>query len=419
MVTDTQVSLFDMVMCLSDALDLVNPVVTGHHKRVAYIASSIAEEMELSNEQKKDILIAGALHDVGVLSLEHDVSDLFFDFNIFYDTGDHAQLGYQLLHKFSPFGQIAKIIRDHHKRWDEVTDQSQLAIGSQILHLADRVDVLTDQEAEILGQRDNIRAQIKDKSGTVFAPEVVTAFLKLINREAFWFDISSQEMYWILKNKDYGVTVDLNLKLLLKLSRLFGQIIDFRSQFTATHSSGVAASAEILSELIGFSADHSTLIKTAGNLHDLGKLAIPADIINKEGKLTQEEFNIVKQHPFYTYQILSRVNGLGEIINWAAFHHEQLDGNGYPFALAADQLSLEARVMAVADVFTAITEDRPYRVGMSQAEAIKVLTNMVDNEALDGEVVDVLITNYGQVNKVRNLVQTKENKEYNQLKVSS
>ena len=125
--------------------------------------------------------------------------------------------------------------------------------------------------------------------------------------------------------------------------------------------------------LMGFSAWECQLIRVAGNLHDLGKLAVPAEILEKSGQLTDAEYNLIKGHSFYTYHILEAIDELEIITAWAAFHHERLDGSGYPFQISGDQLSLPARIVAVADVFTAITEDRPYRVGMDPDQALSVL----------------------------------------------
>ena len=101
----------------------------------------------------------------------------------------------------------------------------------------------------------------------------------------------------------------------------------------------------------------------AGNFHDLGKLVIPNSILEKPGKLNDEEFALMKQHTYFTYSILTTIGGIQEIAEWAAFHHERLDGNGYPFHLNASKLSTGARIMAVADIVTTLAEDRPLPAG--------------------------------------------------------
>lgn len=148
-------------------------------------------------------------------------------------------------------------------------------------------------------------------------------------------------------------------------------------------------------------------MRLAGYLHDLGKLAVPAEILEKPGKLTREEFAVVRSHTYHTYRVLERIPGLETVNEWASFHHERLNGQGYPFHKDDTSLSLGARIMAAADVLTAITEDRPYRAGMSRDKAAQVLDSMVNGGSLDGEVVDLLKQNFDTVNVVRETVQRK------------
>ncbi|AGB40882.1 HD-GYP domain-containing protein [Halobacteroides halobius DSM 5150] len=414
-----EVSLFDMVVSLSDALDLISSTVTGHHKRVAYIATSIADKLDLSQQEKEELLIAGALHDVGALALNKKLSSLMFDFNASTDVGNHAELGYQTLHKFSPFKRVAKIIRYHHTSWKERKKNSNVVLAANILYLADRIDVLIDFETEILSQTDRIKDQIKEYQTDIFFSKVVEAFLDVATKDAFWFNIVSSWVDQFLVNSTVKNCVKLDFELLLRLAQIFGRIIDFRSSFTATHSSGVAASAQRLARLSGFSRAKFSMMRIAGYLHDLGKLAIPVEILNKTGKLTATEFNIIKKHTFYTYQILDGIPELAEIKNWAAFHHERLDGAGYPFGLDKDKLSRGARIMGVADVFTAITEDRPYRAGMEKEQATKILTDMVQDGAVDGSVVQVLVDNYEGINHIRKSAQAIESEEYKKFRQRS
>ncbi|WDU84594.1 HD-GYP domain-containing protein [Caloramator sp. Dgby_cultured_2] len=116
----------------------------------------------------------------------------------------------------------------------------------------------------------------------------------------------------------------------------------------------------------------------AALLHDAGKLAIPNSILNKNGALDSREINIIKSHTYYTRLILSRVKGLEDITNWAANHHEKLDGSGYPLGLDKEGLSLEERIMAVCDIYEALTADRPYRKGLQKDKAISIIQSMVD-----------------------------------------
>lgn len=188
------------------------------------------------------------------------------------------------------------------------------------------------------------------------------------------------------------------------------RIIDFRSPFTAMHSAGVAASARELARLAGMTDEECRMMEIAGFLHDVGKLHVPNEILEKPGKLTKEEFNIVKEHPYYTRLILMGVDGFEKIADWAGYHHEKLNGNGYPFHLGAEHLDLGSRIMAVADIFSAITEVRPYREGMKRDQALRVMRVNVENGSLCETVVKLLEDHYDEVDAARE----KESREVGQ-----
>ena len=173
------------------------------------------------------------------------------------------------------------------------------------------------------------------------------------------------------------------------------------TQAALTHSSGVAASAVALAQRLKLSPREILLMRAAGYLHDLGKLTVPSEILDKPAKLAPEEWSIMKGHTYHTFHILNTIGGMPQMSEWAAFHHERLDGKGYPFRHKAKDLTLGARIMAVADIFTAITEDRPYREGMPRQEVISVLDKQVCNSALDGDIVSVLKDDYEGIDSTR------------------
>jgi putative nucleotidyltransferase with HDIG domain len=185
-----------------------------------------------------------------------------------------------------------------------------------------------------------------------------------------------------------------------ELARLFCHIVDFKSPFTAAHSSGVAACAGALGQLSGLSDSESARLVTAGYLHDIGKLSVPLEILEKPGMLDEREIAVIRHHSYETYKILRRI-GMDETVrNWSAYHHERLDGSGYPFHLSAPQLTYGCRIMTVADVFTALVENRPYRRGMPRHESIPILQNMTTKGWLDGDLVRTLSSNFDELNGI-------------------
>jgi HD-GYP domain-containing protein (c-di-GMP phosphodiesterase class II) len=174
----------------------------------------------------------------------------------------------------------------------------------------------------------------------------------------------------------------------------------------------VAASAAALAGYCGFSEQQCRMMNIAGYLHDLGKLAVPAEILESPSKLEEDDFRIIKRHSFYTYRILETISDLDVINKWASFHHERLEGEGYPFHYGDKELPLGSRIMSVADVFTAITEDRPYRKGMGKEEALQVLRQMVETSRLDSGIVSTLAQHYQEINSVQVAAQSQASHEY-------
>ena len=199
---------------------------------------------------------------------------------------------------------------------------------------------------------------------------------------------------------------------LLSLGKLYSQIIDFRSSFTATHSSGVSAVAAALADLMRFSTQECLHMRLAGYLHDIGKLIVPESILEKDGPLTPEEFEIIRSHSYYSDRLLMNIKEFDTIRTWGALHHERLNGKGYPFRMSGDQLPLGSRIMAVADVFVALSEDRPYRAGMEKSAALAVLDSMTKAGTLDGKIVQVLVGGFDQINDQRLEAQNNARLEY-------
>jgi len=284
--------------------------------------------------------------------------------------------------------------------------------GSHILHLADRVAVLISSFTDPRGEAQAIVSTVKDYAGAEFKPDYVEAFRNLAAKEFFWLDIEQRLTSTYIQRLIIDGATAFDLDGLARIAHFFAQLIDFRSPFTATHSSGVAASAVALAEYMAFSKVECAMMKVAGYLHDLGKLAVPTEILEKPAALAANEWKTIKAHTYYGYRALEPITDLKTINEWASFHHERLDGKGYPFHLNSKELTLGSRIMAVADVFTAITENRPYRRGMRTEEAKALIQQFCANGALDRNVVDTLLKNFADINDRRNEAQRASIKDY-------
>lgn len=408
-----KINLEDLLLCMSNAQDLMSPHLSKHHEKVAYLAFRLAEQMKLPVEQQKDIFLAALVHDIGALSVDEKL-DIIENESI--TINNHAWKGAKLIEKFYPLQKSSNIIKFHHIPWNNgdghIFKGEEVPIESHIIHLADRVCAMSRSDRTVISKLPEIISAICSKSNSIYIPEIVEALQKLSTKEYIWLDLISDSPVKTMKNSDLLGVINLDIDDVIELALIFSQIIDFRSHFTARHSVGVAKTAQCLAGFVGFSPYECKMMLIAGYLHDLGKLAISNKILDKPGKLCEDEFNIIRSHTYYTYRLLEPIAAFHTINQWASYHHEKLDGTGYPFHIEGENIPLGSRVMAVADVFTAITEDRPYRKSMDDDSAKEILKNMVTSGALDGKIVNILIDNFETVNNICRQAQEEQTKRY-------
>jgi len=313
------------------------------------------------------------------------------------------------------------MVKCHHKPWSEwvTTIDSNDVFESQVLYLADYLERSIDRNQYILHQNEVLIKKITSMSGDEIHSDVVDLFVTISNREDFWLDLVSPRLYSTLLHFGPFRRVDVGIDQIFSIATFFRNLIDYKSHFTATHSTGVGECASILSKMFGLTKNEIYLMKLAGYFHDIGKLAVPNAILDKPGRLTREEFMVIKQHTYFTYMVLNSVGGLGHIPEWAAFHHEKLDGSGYPFHINSEKLETQSRIMVVADIFTALAEDRPYRAGMQRDEIERILGNMSKDNGVDKRIVDLLFENYEEVSVYVKEKQSVANAEYKKLVVLS
>jgi len=386
------VNIGNFLLSLSEALDLVDPLLTQHQQRTAFIVWEMGKIASMSQERLSEAFIAALLHDIGAFSIEEKLAIKNFETE---NTQLHCLRGEILLKQLPWLYEIGLIVRHHHTGWDQWNEsiENPVVFASQMLFLADYVERKIDRKKYILHQHERIKSEIRRLAGSLLHPHIVELFMITSEREEFWLDLVNHRLYSLLLNEGPFKGKEIDFDEITLISEFFRNIIDFRSPFTATHSAGVAAAASILSKMLGFTEMEIKLMAVAGNLHDIGKLAVPNQILNKRDKLSKKEVALMKAHPYYTFMVINTIGGLQQIAEWAAYHHEKLDGSGYPFRCNADELTLGSRIMMVADIFTALTENRPYRKGMSLRETLKLLKNYASKEMLDKKVVNMLIEN--------------------------
>jgi len=392
-------NLNQFLLAVSDALDFVEINTLGstsfHSKRVAYIALRLADFYILSDKEKFDLCSFAILHDNG-LSEESTVNQ--FEDNpkkenlgILEQYTEHCEIGEKNIIDFPFLSNHKNIVRYHHENFDGSgfykLKGDQIPILAQIIALADTVDNIFHFENPSIENREKIVQFINDKTNLLYSPELVNNFNTLARKPAFWFDLQSSNLEKLVLNKTTDFTMNIELEDVVKLSSVFSTIIDSNSSFTSRHSSGLTDKVEKMCNFYEYEDDKTMKMIIASNLHDLGKLAVPNKILDKESALTKKEFEIVKCHTYYTRQALEKISGFEDIVEWAANHHEKLDGNGYPYGFDANRLCFDSRLMACLDIYQALTEERPYRKSMSHNDTMNILKDHGSKGYIDDKIV--------------------------------
>ncbi len=392
-------NLNQFLLAVSDALDFVEINTLGstsfHSKRVAYIALALADFYPLNKKEKFDLCSFSILHDNG-LSEEATVNR-FEDtpkqenMNIMEQYSKHCDIGEKNVESFPFLSGQKNIIKYHHEAYDGSgffkLKGDEIPLLAQIVALADTVDNLFHFENPSIENRNKIIDFVNKNKFRYYSPELVEHFNKLATNTSFWLDLQSPNLEKMVIAKIPDFTMNIELEHLVKLSSIFSTIIDSNSSFTSRHSSGLSDKIEKLSYHYAYDSEKIMKLIIAANLHDLGKLAVANKILDKQSPLTKEEFEVVKCHTYYTRQALQKIDGFDDIVEWASNHHEKLDGNGYPYGLNASQLSHESRMMTCLDIYQALTEDRPYRSGMSHNDTMKILNEHASKGYIDASIV--------------------------------
>jgi HD-GYP domain-containing protein (c-di-GMP phosphodiesterase class II) len=387
-----QLNLRQLVHALSDTLDMVGVDDRHHGKRVAFMARECARVMGLDGADTDDLVVASLLHDCGVSSTRvhlNLVNELDWS-----GSQDHCHLGHQLLSSCEPFTGLAEVILYHHTHADRLKAlelPTQTALFANLIFLTDRVDALIAQagaETPLLAKK-RVRKEISRYQGSLFRDDLVELFLSASERESFWLSLEAEVIdHFVDEWTRAGEVEVLPYETLKSVANLFSVCVDAKSRFTAEHSHGVASLARHIGDLCGLPEHSLNKLELAGLLHDIGKLRVPDEILEKPGRLDEEEFTLMERHSFDTLNVLGRIDGLEDIALWASQHHEDLRGTGYPFKNSAETLSLEARILKVADVFQALAQNRPYRDSLTPEEILTIQRQMVLERRLDGKVVE-------------------------------
>ncbi|MBL8871518.1 MAG: HD domain-containing protein, partial [Planctomycetaceae bacterium] len=245
----------------------------------------------------------------------------------------------------------------------------EISMLGRILNISQTIEVFW-RESGLKGAID----VVKQRSGTWFDPALCRAFVKNC-RDSHWQQLwnAGDLLTDIVQLEPIQLRHPVGSDFLDRVAQGFSEVVDAKSPWTYKHSEGVATISVGIATALGWERERIVALRRAALLHDLGKLGISNRILDKPGKMTDEEFAIMKTHPRLTEEILQKVPAFSGLASVAGAHHERWDGRGYFRGIESSQLPLEARVLMVADIFEALTAARPYRDGMPQEKVLSIL----------------------------------------------
>lgn len=418
--------LSEILGAFTYALDLTEGQAPGHSIRACWIGTQLAMAKGIKGPALRDIYYAVLLKDLGCSSQAASVDDMFAG------KGQEPEQGFQMIGsvpkdigefiageaggdvkpevRSDPLGPLArngeniiknimdtrsmrgaKIARqlrfsddvaqaighlDEH--WDgrglpRGAAGTDIPLGARIALLAQVVDIFHS----VRGKEAALQV-VQNRSGSWFDPDLCVLFEKLSSSTGFWEELvldDLPEQLWSLEPAAQYVPVDEDY--LDDISVAFGQVIDAKSPYTAGHSQRVGKIADKIAEKLGLEGDRRRMLRRAATLHDIGKLAVSSAILDKPGKLDADEWKIMQSHAAYTTNILGRIGAMADMAMIAGSHHERLDGKGYPLGLDERSIAMESRIITVADIYDALTAERPYRTAMSREKAMDILQGEV------------------------------------------
>jgi putative nucleotidyltransferase with HDIG domain len=437
-VSTVEVALSEVLGALSYALDITEGEPPGHAVRSAVIGMRLAEAIGLGEADRTALFYALLIKDAGCSSNAARLSELF-------DADDQAakramkvvdwskpgalaaytwrsvapgrsplakaramrrivaeeevtnelmgrrcEMGARIAHMLELPGATGGAIRALDEHWDG--SGQPLGLRGEEIPLLGRILCLA-QTVEVFLRGAGLEAAmtiVRRRRGRWFDPALADALLRLAGEAAFWGPLERSTTVPALAGWEPADRVQVaDDRRLDRVATAFAHVIDAKSPYTARHSQGVAHYAVAVATALGMAEVELRDLRRAGLLHDIGKLAVSSRVLDKPGRLDPDELAQIRTHPLYTERILERVACFRDFADVAAAHHERLDGGGYHRGRRAEELTRPMRVLAVADVYEALTADRPYRAGMSVEQALAIVVEQRER-ALDPASVDAL-----------------------------
>ncbi|WP_099191040.1 HD-GYP domain-containing protein [Tepidibacter mesophilus] len=389
----------DFLMSISTALDFIEidvlSVETNHLKRVAYVSLRLAQYFNLTIQEQIDTVSFSILHDNGLTQTLLNNKVRYNDLKEFYQREsfkEHCIVGEHNVKSFPFLTKHKNIIKYHHETYDGKgffrIKGDNIPLIAQFIAFSDYIDFVFKYKKVDDKKKEKLIKYIKEQKNKRFSGKIVDAFLEISGEDGFWYLLNDDNIERTLKLEIPLYEQKTDIDNILKIMNVFSKIIDSKSQFTEKHSDGLSKKICKMCESYNYDYNEKIKLIIAGKLHDIGKLAIPIEILDKPKKLDNEEILIMKKHSYYTNKCLSNIDGFEDIAKWASNHHEKLNGTGYPKGLKAHELDFNSRLVACLDIYQALTEERPYKKSFSHKEAIDILKNMALNNQIDIDITN-------------------------------
>jgi HD-GYP domain-containing protein (c-di-GMP phosphodiesterase class II) len=418
--------LSELIGALSHALDITEGQPEGHCIRCCWIGMHIGEKLGMATEQLWELYYTLLLKDLGCSSNASRICELYLtddlsfkrDFKwvdgslpqvlrfVLRHTGPSAGLidrlktlggiltngdeiaqeliltrctrGADIARQLRFSEGVAQGIHSLDEHWNgqgrpEGLAGSRVPLYSRIALLAQVIDVVNSSEGQAAAL-----TEIQKRRGTWFDPEAVDAFMAVAQSTDFWSILNSSDVEaLVFALEPGGQQVPLDEDYFDDIAEAFGKVVDAKSPYTAGHSARVGLYTTLLAESMEIPESRRRWLKRGALLHDVGKLGVSNSILDKPGKLDADEWSAVQRHAAYTEAILGRVSNFDELARVSAAHHERLDGGGYPRGLKDADIAIETRIITTADIFDAITAERPYRGAIPVDKTLVIMSETV------------------------------------------
>lgn len=379
----------DMLHIARVILNQIDIRLTEHGTRVCYIVyKMLLAEGKCSKLEMANICLITALHDVGAFKTDEIDDMIKFDVTC---SKNHCIYGSLFIKLLTPLPELAEVILYHHTHYDLLPDKTSRTqdIAASVF-LADRIDVV------LMSNDDIINHITEDDLDHKFSRKWYELYQKACLIEDIDATIKNDKDGFVEQIATLFATFDECEIDVFPFLEMVIYSLDFRSPVTAMHTFSTAAIATEFAKKIGLSPLITEKIHYAAMLHDVGKVTTPISILEKEGKLVGAEIGIMQNHVVATREILEGFVS-PEMVNIAARHHEKLNGSGYPDRLTAEDLTVPERLMAVADIMSALLTKRSYKEVFSKEKIIDIVTKLKESGCICSQLADYVIYDYDEV----------------------